>query len=171
VASHDRKALGLIAIVGLIASCGGRPLPSPQGDGAEPAGATSVTPGFDTSSEDGVAKDAAAGDVGTLWLQVTWVPFSIGPARFDLVGVTSQTSPFGPEAPEIVLDCTFEGASGSGVVPHVLLSSPKMMSGTSSAQANLESALDATTVVGGLTIVTASFPNHAGATLINVNLQ
>jgi hypothetical protein len=85
---------------------------------------------------------------------VTWSPISIGQIQFQLYGGS-----FSVGGVAISVVCAFEGASGSGVVPHALLSSLKEMSGTSPTYGGLSSELDATTVVDGLTIVTQSFQN------------
>jgi hypothetical protein len=87
-------------------------------------------------------------------LSVTWSPISIGQIQFALNGGSSSTG-----GVAISVACTFEGASGSGTVPHTILSSLKEMSGTSPTYAGLSSELEATTVVGGLTIVTQSYQN------------
>ena len=88
-------------------------------------------------------------------LSVTWVPISIGHISFEIYGGV----PSGGDV-ELTVLCTFEGASGSGVVPQALLSALKAMSATIPLYAALGSELDATTVVGGLTIVTQS---HQGS--------
>lgn len=87
-------------------------------------------------------------------LSVTWLPISIGQIQFQLNGGSSSVG-----GVAISVACTFEGASGAGVVPQTLLSSLKEMSGASPTYAGLSSELDATTVVDGLTIVTQSFQN------------
>ena len=84
-------------------------------------------------------------------LSVTWVPISIGQIDFEIYGGV----PSGGNV-ELTVLCTFEGASGSGVVPQALLSALKAMSATIPLAAALLSELDATTVVDGLTIVTES---------------
>jgi len=85
-------------------------------------------------------------------LLVTWVPISIGQIEFGLSGGSSSIG-----GVAISVACTFDGASGSGVVPRTLLSTLKEMSGTSPAVAGMSSELEATTVVDGLTIVTQSY--------------
>ncbi len=86
-------------------------------------------------------------------LSVTWSPISIGQAQFRLNAYTAAASPSGLSAgTAISVACTFEGTSGSGIVPHALLSSVKGMSAT----ATVSSGLVATTVVDGLTIVIRS---------------
>jgi hypothetical protein len=100
-------------------------------------------------------------------LSVTWSPISIGQVHFRLSGGTYSIG-----GVAISIACTFEGASGAGVVPHTILSSLKEMSGTSATYAGLSSELEATTVVGGLTIMTESFQNSpATAHDFNVILQ
>jgi hypothetical protein len=93
-------------------------------------------------------------------LSVTWTPILIGQVYFQLYGVIPATSPpgVGPGVGQVLVsvDCTFAGTAGTGVVPRGLLSSLKMMSGTSPTYAGLDSGLDVTTVVGGLPIVTRS---------------
>jgi hypothetical protein len=87
-------------------------------------------------------------------LPLTWVPISIGQVDFEIYGGV-------PTAGDTVLTllCTFDGASGSGVVPQQLLSALKAMAGTIPLSGALLSELDATTVVRGLTIVTQSHQN------------
>ncbi len=85
-------------------------------------------------------------------LTVTWLPISIGQIKFELDG-----GPRSVGGLAVSVACTFEGASGSGVVPRALLSSLKQMSGTSPTYGSLSSELDTTTVVDGLTIETQSF--------------
>jgi hypothetical protein len=87
-------------------------------------------------------------------LTVTWLPISLGQIKFGLDRGSSQIG-----GTEVSIACTFEGASGSGVVPRALLSSMKQMSGTSQAYGSLASELDTTTVIDGLTILTQSFQN------------
>jgi hypothetical protein len=100
-------------------------------------------------------------------LSVTWLPISIGQIHFGLSGGTAL-----PGGVAISVACTFEGGSGSGVVPHKLLASLKEMSGTTPTYAGLSSELDGTTVVDGLTIVTQSYQNVPTAGRdFNVTLQ
>lgn len=87
-------------------------------------------------------------------LAVTWLPISIGQIQFELKGGSSS-----PGGVAISVACTFEGAAGAGVVPQAFLSTLKEMSGASPTYAGLNSELDATTVVNGLTIVIQSFQN------------
>jgi hypothetical protein len=72
-------------------------------------------------------------------LSVTWLPISIGQIQFQLNGGSSDVG-----GVAISVACTFEGASGAGVVPQALLSSLKEMSGASPTYAGLSSELDAT---------------------------
>jgi hypothetical protein len=88
-------------------------------------------------------------------LSVTWVPISIGHIFFEIYGGV----PSGGDV-ELTVLCSFEGASGSGVVPQALLPALKAMSATIPLSAALGSELDAATVVDGLTIVTES---HQGS--------
>jgi len=100
-------------------------------------------------------------------LSVTWLPISIGHILFHLDGGDPL-----PGGTAITLECTFEGASGAGVVPHALLSSLKEMSATAPTYAGLSSELDATTVVDGLIITTRSYQNSATTNReFNVTLQ
>ena len=100
-------------------------------------------------------------------LSVTWLPISLGQIQFRLKGGSSL-----PGGVAISVACTFEGASGAGVVPQALLSTLKEMSGASPTYASLSSELDANTVVNGLTIVTQSFQNSAPTgSDFNVTLQ
>jgi hypothetical protein len=100
-------------------------------------------------------------------LSVTWLPISIGQIHFRLDGGSSI-----PGGTAIAIACTFEGASGSGVVPHTLLSSLKEMAATGPTYAGLSSELDATTAVHGLTITTMSYQNSTTMNRdFNVTLQ
>jgi hypothetical protein len=100
-------------------------------------------------------------------LAVTWLPISIGQIQFQLKGGSSS-----PGGGAISVACTFEGASGAGVVPQAFLSTLKEMSGASPTYAGLRSELDATTVANGLTIVTESFQNsQSNGRDFNVTLQ
>jgi len=85
-------------------------------------------------------------------LPVTWLPISIGQVHFRLYGGDRV-----PGGGAISVACTFEGTSGSDVVPQSLLSSLMAMSGSSATYAGLSSELDATTVVDGLTITTEGY--------------
>jgi hypothetical protein len=87
-------------------------------------------------------------------LSVTWSPISIGQVRFHLDGGSWTIG-----GVAISVTCTFDGASGSGVVPRTLLSSLKATSATDPTYAGLSSGLDDTIVIDGLTIVTQSFQN------------
>jgi len=84
-------------------------------------------------------------------LSITWVPISIGQIEFEIYGGV----PTGGDT-ELTILCTFDGASGSGVVPQALLSALKAMSGTIPLSGALTSELDATILVDGLTIRTSS---------------
>jgi hypothetical protein len=88
-------------------------------------------------------------------LPVTWVPISIGQIKFQLSAYLDSSS-LGPSS---WIACTFDGAAGSAAVPQTLLATLKQRAGASasSVYADLSSALEATTVVDGLTIVTQSF--------------
>jgi hypothetical protein len=86
-------------------------------------------------------------------LTVTWVPISIGQIKFGL----DDGGTWAVGASTVSIGCTFDGASGSGVVPRALLSSLKAMSGTSPVHGGLSSELDTTTVIDGLTVQTQSF--------------
>jgi hypothetical protein len=85
-------------------------------------------------------------------LSITWLPISIGQVHFQLDGGASL-----PGGVAVSIACTFEGASGSGVVSRTLLSSMKAMSGAGETYARVSSELDATTVVNGFTIVTRGY--------------
>jgi hypothetical protein len=101
-------------------------------------------------------------------LTVTWVPISIGKIHFGF----SAGDTFLGDRVEISVACSFEGASGSGVVPQAILSSLKEMSGTKPTYAALTSGLEATTVVDGLTIVTQSYQSSpTTGREFNVTLQ
>ncbi len=91
-------------------------------------------------------------------LSVTWSPISIGQVHFSLSGGSSD-----PGGVETSITCTFAGTSGTGVVSSSLLSTLKAMSGATPTYGDLGSALDVTTVIDGLTIVTHSFQSSASA--------
>jgi hypothetical protein len=57
----------------------------------------------------------------------------------------------------LVIECAFDGTSGSGLVPQRLLSSLKKMADSTPMEGGLSSELDTTTVVDGLTIVTQGY--------------
>jgi hypothetical protein len=115
------------------------------------------------------AADGTAASVDTSQdLSVSWQPIPIGQIDFQLAwGVVTTTSTV-----LTTIACTFDGTSGSGVVPQTLLATLKEMATTGEVYGNLWSELDATTVVGGLTIVTKSFQSAATpATDFQVILQ
>jgi hypothetical protein len=89
-------------------------------------------------------------------LTVTWVPISIGQIHFTLSAGYEGVMGGGLA---VTVACTFGGSAGAGVVPRTLLSSFMGMSGTSPTYAGIESELDETTTVDGLTIVTQSYQN------------
>jgi len=125
------------------------------GDGlAVPTFDVSATiPGLAVITSPAPAMDGSAPIVDTSQdLSVTWSPISIGQVHFRLNGGDNL-----PGGVAISIACTFDGASGSGLVSHALLASLKEMSGTSATYAGLSSELEATTVVNGLTLVTQSF--------------
>ena len=129
------------------------------GNGAAvPAFDVSATiPGLAVITSPVPATDGGAALIDTSQdLSVTWLPISIGQIQFALNG-TAPSSVGGGIANSIA--CTFEGASGSGVVAQALLSSLKQMSGTGPTYGGLSSELEATTVVDGLTIVVQSYQN------------
>lgn len=100
-------------------------------------------------------------------LTVTWMPISIGQVTFTLRGGSADIG-----GTQVSVICTFEGASGTGVVPQTLLASMKQIAGATSTTGDLRSKLVATSVVDGLTIVMESaqnspITNHA----FNVTLQ
>jgi hypothetical protein len=86
-------------------------------------------------------------------LTVTWVPISLGQIGFQF----SAGSNLVDDRVAISVSCSFEGASGSGVVPQTILSSLKEMVGTKATYAYVSSGLEAKTVVDGLTIVLQSY--------------
>ena len=114
---------------------------------------SATIPGLPVITSPVPATDGGAALIDTSQdLSVTWLPISIGQINFRLYGGTSSVG-----GVAISVACTFEGASGAGVVPKTLLSTLKAMSGTSPTYAGLTSELDATTVVDGLTVVTQSY--------------
>jgi hypothetical protein len=97
------------------------------------------------------------------------LPISVGQIHFHLDSGDSL-----PGGTATAVTCTFEGASGAGVVSHTLLSSLKTMSAsaTGPTYAGLSSELDATTVVDRLTITTQSYQNSTPSNGdFNVTLQ
>ena len=89
-------------------------------------------------------------------LTLTWSPISIGQIRFQVYGGGYN---FGNT--DALLECSFEGAAGTGVISRTLLSVLKEKAPPGSTSAVLSSELDATTVVGGLTITTHSHQQPA----------
>jgi hypothetical protein len=85
-------------------------------------------------------------------LSVTWQPISIGQIKFQLY--TGMTTP--DTFLKTSIACTFDGAAGAGVISQALVAGLKEMSGANIAWIRLGSELDATMIVGGLTIVTQS---------------
>jgi hypothetical protein len=131
------------------------------GDGASiPKFDVSATiPGVGVITSPVPATDGGAASIDTSQdLSVTWLPITIGQINFRLYG--GGTSP-GTLAVSVA--CTFEGASGSGVVPQTLLATLKAMSGASPAYAGLSSELDATDVVDGLNIMMQSLQSSPTA--------
>jgi hypothetical protein len=84
-------------------------------------------------------------------LAVTWLPISIGEIQFSLTN-TPVSGQIG-----VSIACTFEGATGSGVVPQTLLASFK--TGYGPFYGELISELDATTTVDGLEIDIQGYQN------------
>jgi hypothetical protein len=126
------------------------------GNALFPFDVTATIPGLGVITSPVPTTDGGAAIIDTSQdLTVTWLPISIGHIKF---GLDSGTSSIGGTA--VFVACTFDGASGAGVVPRALLSSLKEMSGTNATYAGLSSELDATTVIDGLTIVTQSFWNY-----------
>jgi hypothetical protein len=100
-------------------------------------------------------------------LSVTWTPISIGQIDFDLEGGSTDVG-----GTSVTVTCTFDGASGSGVVSQALLSSLKETSGASAFYGSLSSELDASTVVDGLEIKTQSYQSSTSTNGdFNVTLQ
>jgi len=129
---------------------------------------SAIIPGLAVITSPVPATDGGAAVIDTSRnLSVTWLPISIGQVHFRLYGGTDE-----PGGVAISLACTFGGTTGSGLVYQTLLSSMKEMAGSTAPYAALTSELDATTVVGGLTIVTQSFQTSpATAHAFNVTLQ
>jgi hypothetical protein len=135
-------------VAAIIPGLGVMTLPVPAADG----GATIV----DTSQD----------------LSVTWMPISIGLINFTLLGAQQSAVSNPIDEVEYSIQCAFDGASGSGVVPQALLSAVKEMAGSLQMYADLSSELDAATTVDGLTIVTRSFQTASDpATGFEVTLQ
>jgi hypothetical protein len=129
---------------------------------------SATIPGLAVMTSPVPATDGGAAVIDTSQdLSVTWMPISIGQVNFRLNGGVWSVGGIA-----ISVTCTFEGGSGSGVVPHMLLSSLKAMSGTSPTHAGLSSELEATTVVDGFNIVTQSYQNSPTTGRdVNVTLQ
>jgi hypothetical protein len=90
-------------------------------------------------------------------LAITWEPIPIGQFQFQL---TQLTEPGQHQQTSVA--CAFDGASGAGVIPQVLLSPLTAMSSTASTYASWSSEFQATAVVDGLTIMTQGFQNSPG---------
>jgi hypothetical protein len=146
------------------------------GNGGDvPAFDVSATiPGLAVLTSPAPATDAGSTIIDTSQdLSVTWVPISVGQVHFQLEATIPSASPetFVGEV-DVTVTCTFDGGLGSGVIPQALLSSLKMMSGTSPTYASLSSEFDATTVLRRLTIVTQSYQySPTGGGDIDVTLQ
>jgi hypothetical protein len=118
---------------------------------------SATIPGLGVITSPVPATEGGAATVDTSHdLTVTWAPISIGQIKLGFDGGSSSLG-----LPPISIACTFDGDSGSGVVPQELLSSLKAMSGTSPTYGHLSSELDTTTVIDGLTIETQSFQTSA----------
>jgi hypothetical protein len=113
---------------------------------------SAIIPGLAVVTSPAPAVDGGALAVDTSQdLSVTWVPITIGQIQLVLsVGLSVQGAS---------IACTFDGAGGSGTVPHGLLSTLKAMSmpDAGPAYVSLSSQNEATTVIDGLTIVTESY--------------
>jgi hypothetical protein len=121
------------------------------GAGLPPFDVSAIIPGL------AVITDGSAALIDTSQdLSVTWQPISIGQITFELDGGGTSVGELA-----VSVACTFDGTSGSGVVPQALLSSLKTMSGTNTTYAGLTSELDAMSVVDGLTVVTQSYQSAA----------
>jgi len=128
-----------------------------NGAGVPTFDVSAVIPGLGVITSPAPTTDGSAAIVDASQdLSVTWSPISIGQVRFRLYDGSSSVGEVA-----VSLACTFDGASGSGVVPQTLLSLLKDMSGANPTYAGLSSELEATTLVDGLTIVTQSFQNTA----------
>jgi len=129
---------------------------------------SATIPGLAVITSPSPTTDGGAATIDTSEdLSVTWLPISVGQIHFHL-----DSEDLSPGSTAVALTCTFEGASGAGVLPHALLSSLKTMSATASMYAGLSSELDATTVVDGLTITTQSYQNSTPPNVdFNVTLQ
>jgi hypothetical protein len=124
-----------------------------NGAGVPTFDVSATIPGLAVITSPAPTTDGGAAIIDTSQdLSVAWLPIPIGQIQFGLNGGSSSIG-----GVAISVACTFDGASGSGVVPHTLLSSLKEMSGTNPTYAGLSSELEATTVVDGLTIVTQSY--------------
>ncbi len=125
-------------------------------------------PGVAVITSPAAAADGSAPTIDTSQdLPVTWVPISIGRITFGLDGGNWEIGGIA-----LSMTCTFDGASGAGVVPRTLLASLKEMTGANPTYAVMGAALEATTVVGGRTIVTQSAQDSPTATrAFNVTLQ
>lgn len=142
-----------------------------QGEGAAgvpPFDVSATIPGVAIITAPTLATDGGDTIIDTSRdLPVTWTPISAGQVHFRLTGGI-----YTPNSVSVSIACTFDGASGSGVVPQALLASMKTMPGASPTSATVRSELDATTVVDGLTIVTQSTQNTVAANAnFNVALQ
>ena len=78
-------------------------------------------------------------------LSISWLPISIGQIKFEL-----YTGDLTVGAAVISIACTFDGVTGSGVVPQAFLATLKT---TSPTYGELSSRLEATSVTDGLSLV------------------
>ena len=138
------------------------------GGGGVPEFDVSATiPGLGTLTSPVPAADGGVAIDTSQDLAVAWSPISIGQILFEIYGGVPS-----PGAVANSIDCTYDGASGGGVVPQALLSSMKDMSGVDPVYADLGSKLEATTIVDGLTIITQSSQSSGGANqTLNVMFQ
>jgi hypothetical protein len=128
-----------------------------DGAGVPPFDVSAIIPGLAVITSPVAPADGSAALIDTSQdLSVTWQPISIGQITFELDGGGTSVGELA-----VSVACTFDGTSGSGVVPQALLSSLKTMSGTNTTYASLTSELDAMSVVDGLTVVTQSYQSAA----------
>jgi hypothetical protein len=134
------------------------------GSGSVPSFDVSVTiPGLGVLTSPVPTTDGGTATIDTSQdLTVRWEPISVGEINFVLSAEKEASLGAGGTATTIA--CTFGGAAGSGTISQTLLSSMKEMGANmGSPYASLSSELQATTVMGGLTIMTDSYQNSQTA--------
>ncbi|MFT3843059.1 MAG: hypothetical protein QM723_39080 [Myxococcaceae bacterium] len=114
---------------------------------------TATIPGVGALSAPVAAADGGVTSIDTTQdLVLNWASIPAGQMHLYWSGDYG-----GPGSTLVSLTCTFDGSTGSGVVPQALLSSMAQMTDGGTQYLSLGSELDVTTVVDGLTITTQSY--------------